>query len=149
MSRPAEIQIVPLSPENFDAVIQLKVDDHQAGFVAPNVLSIAQSKIWSYLIPEVIVADLKPVGFALHGRDPETGRVFLVRLMIDRQHQRQGHASAAMHLLIPKLRETHDAREIYLSIVPGNTAAVRLYQSCGFLPTGDSDEDGEEIFRLG
>lgn len=45
MSRPAEIQIVPLSPENFDAVIQLKVDDHQAGFVAPNVLSIAQSKI--------------------------------------------------------------------------------------------------------
>jgi len=140
------IALAPLSPDNFESVVALKVCDDQSSFVAPNVLSIAQSKTWDYLVPAVVEKDGTPIGFALYGKDPESHRVYIVRLMIDRAHQRKGHGTAALGLLLVKLRETYACKEIHISVVPGNLGSERLFQSMGFIPTGELDEDGEVVF---
>ncbi len=141
------INISPLSPENFEAVIALKVCEDQNSFVAPNVLSIAQSKTWDYLVPGVIEKDGTPIGFVLYGKDPDSRRVHIVRLMIDRAYQQNGHGTAALGLLLVKLRETYACKEIHVSVVPGNLGSERLFQSLGFMPTGETDEDGEVVLR--
>ena len=142
------ITIAPLSPENFETVVALRVSDDQASFVAPNVLSIAQSKTWNYLVPVVIEKNGTPIGFALYGKDPKSQRVYIVRLMIDHAFQGNGHGAAALGLLIVKLRESYACTEIHVSVVPGNLRSERLFHSMGFIPTGETDEDGEIVLRL-
>jgi diamine N-acetyltransferase len=141
------ITISPLSPENFEAVVALKVSDDQSSFVAPNVLSIAQSKTWDYLVPGVIEKDGTAIGFVLYGKDPESRRVYIVRLMIDRAYQRNGHGAAALGLLLVKLGEAYACKEIHVSVVPGNLGSERLFHSLGFISTGEVDEDGEVVLR--
>ena len=141
------IAIIPLSPENFEAVVALRVRDDQTAFVAPNVLSIAQAKTWDYLVPGVIAKDGTPIGFALYGKDPTSHRVFIVRLMIDHEFQRAGHGAEALRLLLVKLREAYACTVIDVSVVPGNSGSERLFRKLGFMPTGETDEDGEIVLR--
>lgn len=142
------VTLEPLSEKNFAAVTRLEVAFDQAGFVAPNVLSIAESKVFGYLVPRVICRDGRPMGFALYGQDPETQRYYIVRLMIGSSHQGQGLGRAAVCLLVSEILSAAGGRSIFLSLVPGNERARRLYEGLGFEATGEVDEDGEVIYRL-
>ncbi|HEY0657149.1 MAG TPA: GNAT family N-acetyltransferase [Pyrinomonadaceae bacterium] len=133
---------------NFWQCINLKVADEQKNFVAPNVRSIAESKVFPYLVPQAIYADEELIGFALYGRDPESGNYWIVRLMIDEKFQGKGYGKAATLGLIEKIRRLPDSGDIYLSFVPGNAGAEKLYRSVGFERTGETDADGEVIMRL-
>lgn len=137
----------PVDENNFRQVIALDVGPDQQNFVAPNVKSIAQSKIFPSLIPQAIYADGELVGFALYGRDPRSAEHWIERLMIDAAHQRKGYGRAAMHALIERLAEMPECTKIYLSFEPNNVNAERLYRSLGFEPTGETDEIGEIIMR--
>lgn len=140
------LAISSLSPFNFEAVVALRVSEDQTCFIAPNVLSIAQSKTWDYLVPGVIEQNSIPIGFVLYGKVPESGRVYIVRLMIDRSLQSRGHGSAATRILIEKLSKVYACSEVFVSLVPGNLASEYLFRKLGFLPTGETDEDGEVVF---
>jgi diamine N-acetyltransferase len=133
---------------NFWQCINLKVADEQTNFVAPNVRSIAESKVFPYLVPQAIYADEELIGFALYGRDLESGNYWIVRLMIDEKFQGKGYGKAATLGLIEKIRRLPDSGDIYLSFVPGNAGAEKLYRSVGFERTGETDADGEVIMRL-
>jgi diamine N-acetyltransferase len=128
---------------NFIECLDLKIADDQYGFVRPNVYSIAQSKVSSHLIPLAIYNDEEMVGFTLHGRIPETGKYWIVRLMIDEKFQGRGFGKNATLMLINKMSEYKDCFEIFLSFVPRNKTAEKLYLDLGFDPTGETDEDGE------
>ena len=65
------------------------------------------------------------------------------RFMIDERYQSQGYGKAALLLAINNLKEKHGAREIFLSVVPENTAAKNLYHSVGFQLTGEMS--GSEV----
>jgi len=133
---------------NFSECINLKTAEGQERFVAPNVRSIAESKVEPYLVPLAIYDDNMMVGFTLYGRDPEDGNYYIVRLMIDAKHQGKGYAKKAMHELIKQLKDVPECREVFLSYVPVNRAAERLYLGLGFQKTGKVDGDGEIIMRL-
>lgn len=143
-----EIRIADITPENFTPCINLKVADGQENFVAPNVRSIAESKIYPFLVPRAIYNGAEMIGFALHGREPETGKVYLARLMIDAAHQGKGFGRAAVKELIEEMCREYECEEIFLSFVPDNVGAAALYQSVGFERTGETDESGEIIMRL-
>ena len=143
------ITLEPLSEKNFYAVTELEVAFDQAGFVAPNVFSIAESKIFGYLQPRVVCRRKKAVGFALYGQDPESQRFYIVRLMIGASFQGQGLGREAVRLLVAEILKTNKgACSVYLSLVPGNERAKRLYEGMGFEETGDVDGDGEIVYRL-
>ncbi len=137
-----------VTEKNFKECVDLKTAEDQQWFVAANVRSIAESKVMPYLIPAAIYNGDTMVGFALYGRDPQTGRYYVVRLMIDAAHQRRGYGRQAMRELIRLIGELPECSEIYLSYVPANLAAEQLYLGLGFEKTGEIDEDGEIIMRL-
>jgi diamine N-acetyltransferase len=132
-----------ITPENFSAVINLDVAEDQELFVAPNVKSIAQVYIYPDAIPLAVYNDDEPVGFVMYGYDPDDGKYYLGRLMIDAKHQGKGYGKAATLEVIRRMREIEGCREIYLSFVPENTGAEKLYSSVGFERTGELN--GNEI----
>ena len=136
-----------ITPENFEECVNLKVADEQTSFVAPNLRSIAQSKIYPTVEPMAVYADDRMVGFTLFGLDTDDGRFYLVRLMIDERHQGKGYGRAAVHAILEKMRENPDCREIYLSFVPENAGAESLYKSIGFKRTGEIAQ-GEIVMRF-
>ena len=142
------VSLREIDESNFRQVINLTVADEQKGFVASNARSIAQSKIYPHLVPLAVYEDGKLVGFAMYGRDPETYRYWIVRLMIDAEFQGKGYGRAATLALIKKMEQLPKCGEIFLSFVPDNEGAEKLYQSVGFKRTGERDEDGEIIMRF-
>lgn len=135
-----------ITPDNFQECIDLKVGDGQETFVASNVKSIAQAKIYPSAVPLAVYHDDVMVGFSMHGFDADDQRYYLIRLMIDEKQQGKGYGKAAVRRIIERMREINDCREIYLSFVPDNTAAEKLYQSIGFERTGEISA-GEIVMR--
>ena len=138
----------PVTRANFSAVVELTVAPEQAEFVAPNVYSLAEAYLEPSWTPLAIYAGDALVGFALFGRDDETGRWWIMRYMIDAQHQGRGYGTAALPVLIDLMLERHDCGEIFLGYAPENAVAERLYARMGFVPTGEV-EGGEIEARLG
>lgn len=133
-----------ITPENFKECVELKVADDQKTFVATNVYSIAQSKIYPTHLPFAVYKDDdEMVGFVLFGFDTDDDRYYLGRLMIDEKHQGRGYGRAATLAVIEELKKNKDCREIYLCCAPENTNAERLYKSIGFERT--EELNGSEI----
>ena len=140
------VSLREITPANFKECINLKVADGQTTFVAANVMSIAQSKIYPTVTPMAVYAGDEMVGFTMFGLDTDDGRYYLIRLMIDARHQGKGYGRAAVHAVLERMRENPDCREFYLSFVPENTGAAALDESIGFERTGEISE-GEIVMR--
>lgn len=142
------VSLREITPENFKECVNLNVAEGQEKFVASNVMSIAQAKIY---YPQAnlfaVYASDEMVGFVMFGFDEEDGRYYLGRLMIDEKHQGKGYGKAATFAVINQLKQTEDCRELYLSFVPENTGAERLYKSIGFERTGEISQ-GEIVMRF-
>jgi diamine N-acetyltransferase len=82
----------------------------------------------------------------MFGLDTEDNRYYLGRLMIDEKFQGKGFGKAATLAVIEELKKVEDCKEIYLSFVPENTNAEKLYKSVGFEQTGEISE-GEVVMR--
>jgi diamine N-acetyltransferase len=142
-----DITFRPVTRENFSAVIELTVRPEQAEFVAPNVYSLAEASIEPNWTPLAIYSRDDLAGFALFGRDDETGRWWIMRYMIDARHQAKGYGTAALPALIDLIVERHGCRELFLGYEASNEVAKRLYARMGFVPTGEVLE-GEIIAKL-
>ena len=141
------ITLRDIDRENFRAAVRLEVNDDQKSFVAPNVFSIAQSKVEpAYNVQAVYDGD-EMVGFVMYGWDEEEGCHSLGRLMIDKNHQGKGYGRAATEAVVERLRAEPGCRQVVLSVNPANANARALYESLGFVKTGEVSP-GEEVMRL-
>ncbi|HEX2621796.1 MAG TPA: GNAT family N-acetyltransferase, partial [Phototrophicaceae bacterium] len=61
--------------------------------------------------------------------------------------QHQGYGRIAMTTIIEQMSQTYGCKEIFISFVPDNTVARKLYESFGFQDTGTMFED-ELVFKL-
>ena len=55
---------------------------------------------------------------------------------------------AALGHMLDRLALEYPKKPIYLSVIPGNDAAIRLYRGAGFRFTGEKDVHGEDVMRL-
>jgi diamine N-acetyltransferase len=138
-----KITLREITPENFEECVNLKVAENQKRFVAANVNSIAQSKIYPTYNTLAVYSGDEMVGFVMFGLDTDDNKFYLGRLMIDEKHQGKGFGKAATLEVIERLKENDDCKEIYLSFVPENDSAEKLYKSIGFERTGKLN--GNEI----
>jgi len=157
-----EISLCPLAFATVRAVIALSVSEAQAGYVAPNAVSIAEGLLNPGGWPRAIHADDDPVGFlmlndpavpgaVLRGRPLDPGSIMLWRLMIDQRHQGRGYARRALDLAVEEVHR-RGARILVTSFVPGPHGPERFYLRYGFVPTGRFRADGRETeleLRLG
>ncbi len=143
------LNIKPITDENRDQALALRVAAGQEGFVesvSQCLEEAARKKCWR---PVGIYDGETMVGFAMYGyffwEYFPIGRVWMDRLLIDRHCQGRGYGKAAMAALIEQLVQEYRCRKIYLSIIDGNDAAVHLYESFGFRFNGKKDIHGERI----
>lgn len=143
-------------------VLKLKVSEAQRDFVADNKISIIEAYTAitanGYAFPFVIYDDNTPVGFLMIGFDaddywddaPEIakGNYNLWRLMIDQTYQKMGFGKEAVRLALDFIRTfpCGEASCCWLSYEPENRVARKLYQSFGFIETGD--KDGDELIAV-
>lgn len=139
----AEVNLQPITTDNYLECLGLRVDESQSGFVATNARSLAEAKADPTLTPLAIydgegLGHLPPdipvpmVGFVMYERKGGVG--FILRLMIDRAHQRRGYGRAAAVEAIRRLRLYPDVQMIATSHQRGNEASARLFRSLGFVP---------------
>ena len=149
------VTIRPVRREDVRPLIALTVAPEDATFVAPNAVTLAEAPYETGAHVFAIWADDRLVGLAalVDNRDysylepdDDPNSAFLWRLMVGSDHQRQGIGHAAMHQVFDWARARALPR-LFTSVVAGNTAASRFYESLGFALTG-RDIDGEaEMLR--
>jgi diamine N-acetyltransferase len=142
-----KVTLKDIDRENFMRCVRLEVHEEQRGFVAPNVFSIAQSKVEPTLNVQAVYDGEEVVGFCMYGWDEGEGCHCLARLMVDRSRQGRGYGRAAAEAVVERLRAEPGCRQIMLSVNPSNTKAQALYESLGFVKTGEVVH-GELVMRL-
>jgi len=133
--------------DNFVECIRLEVTEDQQGFVAKNVLSLAEAKADGVSQPFAIYADAQMVGFVMYDYEPKEHRGYITRLMIDQRFQGNGYGQEAMRQVIGRLRAIPACQELQTGYMPGNDAARHVYESFGFEKAA-VDDDGEIILRM-
>ena len=155
------MELRKIDKNNVWKILRLKVRDDQYDFVASNVESIVEAYITvtdgKVALPFGLYENGEPVGFAMIGYDSigdedepsvADGNYCLWRFMIDKDKQGRGLGKKALQAVLDYIRSLPcgEAKYIWLSYEPENTAAKALYGSIGFRENGETD--GDEIVAV-
>ena len=142
----AAIQLKPVTKENLDAVLALRVSEAQKTFVSTTAESLAQAYVYpGTAYPFAVCHGDETVGFIMMGYYEEKQYYTLWKLLIDRKYQGRGYGRAALELGIAFLKEQFRANEVYTGVLRENQAARNLYRSVGFQETGLFENNMEEL----
>jgi diamine N-acetyltransferase len=143
------LELRPVTVENWNSLIKLKVREDQKNFVAPNLYSIAEAQFgfedeghWN-LFPFGLYVEDEPVGFAMTGLNYGHSHFqgLILRLMVDEKFQRKGYGRAAMDSMLANFRADECVNVVCITYEPENNPARELYASLGFEETGEYIEN--------
>ena len=141
-----KVQLKPVTKENLDAVLALRVEEGQEGYVSSTAESLAQAYVYAdTAYPFGIYDGDELVGFIMMGYYEAKQYYTLWKFMIDRRFQNKGYGRQALKLGLDFVKDRFGAKEIYTGVTPGNTVAKRLYESVGFRDTGLLELGMEEM----
>ncbi|MFF0432702.1 GNAT family N-acetyltransferase [Streptomyces sp. NPDC004327] len=142
-------RLEPVTPDNVDAALALRVHPHQEHHVAPVVRSLAEAyaygdTAWPRLIVDGDGDGGEVVGFLMAfvdiqwdaDKDPDDRRSGLWRLNIGAGHQGKGYGRYAVGAVGEELRR-RGAREMYVSWHAGEDGPGAFYRGLGFRETGE------------
>lgn len=142
----AIISLEPITKENLDEVLALRVAEGQERFVSSTAESLAQAYVYEETAyPFAVYADSELVGFIMMGYYEVKGYYTLWKFMIDRRYQNYGYGRKALELGLLFIKDNFHVEEIYTGVTPGNIVAKRLYESVGFKETGLVECNMEEM----
>jgi diamine N-acetyltransferase len=150
----SRVDLLEVDRRNLSAVLRLSVAPDQAGFVAPNAVSLAEAYVTPSAWPRVIAIDGAPRGFLMVDREPDlpaswgfpTRTAYLWRLMVDHGAQGRGVGRAAVGVLCAALAVDGFAA-LATSFVPGGGDPGGFYARLGFADTGVVDEGERVLLR--
>ena len=149
------VELRPVTAENWNALIKLKLRDGQNHFVASNLYSIAESQFgyedeghWNFY-PFGAYVNGEPIGFVMYSFNFGHSRfqAFIMRLMVDEKHQGKGHGREIMKQVLDVFRADERIKCAGISYEPENEVARKLYASLGFVEPGELIE-GETLALL-
>lgn len=151
-----ELFLKPVTDENMEAVLSLKVAEGQEGFIETPAECMKEAKECPNWRPCGIyvkngLGEESLAGFAMYGYFEDhgrKGRLWMDRLLIDKAFQGKGYGKRALRLILERLRREYSCDEIYLSVYDNNPVAVHMYESFGFAFNGEKDTLGEDIMVL-
>ena len=138
------IRLTPIAGDDVVPLGNMTVRDDQDRFIAPNVFTIAQARFHTGAYDFCIWNDNQRVGLialidmAEHDDlddidNPDA--VFVWRLLIGTDFQRRGFGTAAM-ALAEEWTLGRGKTLVQIQAVEDNDAAISLYRSLGYVPTG-------------
>jgi len=140
------IQLKAVTEQNFFEVINLKSDKVQEKYiqiyerwVGSNAFFLGMSLVYG-LTTKAIYDGEELIGFTSHGFMKTTGRYELVSMMIGHKFQGKGYGIPVLNAIVEDMINTHQCKEIYLSVIHDNERAIRIYERVGFKPTGEVEE---------
>ena len=140
------VRLKPVTGENLDEVLALKVHENQVGFVSTTAESLAQAYVYpETAFPFAVYDGQTIVGFIMMGYYREKAYYTLWKLLTDRRYQHRGYGQKALELGIAFLKDRFGVTEIYTGVSPGNATAKGLYLSMGFEETGLMENNMEEL----
>lgn len=143
----ATVTLREVTQETVNSILNLCVTKEQEPFVASNAVSIAEAYFSTEAWFRAIYADETPVGFLMLSDQPDKGEYFLWRFMVDAQHQGKGYGRRALELLIEHVKTRPNAKELFLSHVPGPGSPEGFYRKLDFEHTGEK-ADEELVMKL-
>jgi diamine N-acetyltransferase len=154
----AEVHLRRITADNEKECLELRVEETQQRFVASNAQSLAQAKANPGLVPLAVYdraargypqPGVPMVGFVMYEIDCGVGSI--LRLMIDRAHQRQGYGRAALLEVVRRLWLEPEVEMVVTSHRHDNAVVAALLRSVGFVPwelEGVAVKPGEVYLRL-
>ena len=143
----ATVCLREITQETVNSILNLRVTKEQEQFVASNAVSIAEAHFSEDAWFRAIYADETPVGFLVLSDQSDKGEYYLWRFMVDVQHQGKGYGRRALELLIDHVKTRPNAKELFLSHVPGTGSPEGFYRKLGFEHTGEQVGD-ELVMKL-
>lgn len=142
------IKLKPVTKENLDDVLALRVAEAQKNFVSTNAESLAQAYVYSETAwPFAVYDDETLVGFIMMGYYEAKHYYTLWKFMIDQKYQNKGYGRKALEQGLAFVKEKFHPEEIYTGVAPGNSVAKGLYESVGFADTGLLEFGMEEMCK--
>jgi diamine N-acetyltransferase len=146
------IHLRPLTDENRDAVLSLRVSPAQEQFVSSVEESLAEAagEPGGRAIIRAVYDGETPVGFVMWSDEVEgPGYIahYLWKLLIDERHQRRGYGAAALDLVVEYFRG-RGVDVLWTSAGRGEGSPIPFYERYGFEQTGEIVFDGEVLLRL-
>ena len=133
-----QIELRPVTHENWEACCALELTVEQQGFLEPNVYSIAQAGFEPTLVMRAIYRADELVGFLMYNTErEELDGYWIYRLMVDHRHQGAGIGREAVRLLLAEMQQLPEAACIVVGYHPDNHVAHQLYGRLGFIDYGD------------
>ncbi len=149
------ITLREITEDNVRDVRSLRLAPGQERFVSSVADSLAEAEEHPEGNPwfRAVHADGQLVGFVMLSWDVEpqppdiNGPWFLWKLLIDHRHQGKGYGREVVEQ-VAELVRAEGATELLTSHVAGEEGPAGFYARLGFVPTGDTDPDGEILLRL-
>ena len=142
------VELKPITEENFMDAFNLKLAPGQEEFVSHPVRSLAQAYVYrNQCQPFGIYAADKMVGYVMVIYDYDIPEYDIWHMMIDESAQGRGFGGEALDRVIGYIRTKPfgDSDRIALTCNKNNPAARKLYESRGFIATGNEFEDEIEL----
>ncbi|MEU9035592.1 GNAT family N-acetyltransferase [Streptomyces sp. NPDC048352] len=141
----SSLRLVPVIPENFDAVTAVRVRADQEHLVEPVTTSLAEAYVHGATAwPRAIVDGDEVVGFVMAfldivwnpAKDPEHRRSGVWRLNIAAGQQGKGYGRFAVEAVAEEIRRRGGER-VYVTWHDGADSPAPFYLGLGFRPTGE------------
>ncbi len=136
---PPTMELVPISPANYELAMNLTVRPDQEYLVASLQESLADAYVYPESLFRLAFVQDEPVGYLLLSPfDSERGRtVNIVRLVIDQRFQGGGLGRLLLQTALDWIATFEPAVDsVRISTLPGNSVAIKLYESAGFVRAG-------------
>ncbi len=141
-------ELRPVTEENFIDVFNLTLAPGQERFVSHPIRSLAQAYVYrDQCQPFGIYAAGRIVGYVMVIYDHDVPEYDIWHMMIDEREQGRGYGREALERVIEYIRTKPfgNSNRVALTCNKDNVNAIRLYESRGFTPTGNVDEDEIEF----
>ncbi|MBQ7754534.1 MAG: GNAT family N-acetyltransferase [Clostridia bacterium] len=142
------IELKAITEDNFIDAFHLRLAPGQEKFVSHPIRSLAQAYVYrDQCQPFGIYAEEKMVGYVMVIYDYDVPEYDIWHMMIDEAEQGHGYGGEALDRVIEYIRTKPfgDSNRVALTCNKENPIARKLYESKGFSPTGNEDEDEIEL----
>ena len=100
------VHLEPVTKENLEDVISLRINESQAGYVSTTAESLAQAYVYQETaFPFAVYSDREIVGFIMMGYYEAKKYYTLWKLLIDRNYQHRGYGKAAFQQGVRYLKD--------------------------------------------
>ena len=142
------VELKAITEDNFIDAFQLRLAPGQEKYVSHPIRSLAQAYVYrDQCQPFGIYAEEKMVGYVMVIYDYDVPEYDIWHMMIDEAEQGHGYGGEALDRVIEYIRTKPfgDSKRVALTCNKENPVARKLYESKGFSPTGNEDEDEIEL----